>query len=97
MIQGLACNLESDAFKLLHKATLDVRGKSEPFSLCGSLPLVGDLKEAGFDVMVSVTTYQPLHMSGTHTFDCSRCVAMVTVMCIMETMSTAAYQPCRKQ
>ena len=67
MIQGLACNLESDAFKLLHKATLDVRGKSEPFSLCGSLPLVGDLKEAGFDVMVSVTTYQPLH-SVRHTY-----------------------------
>ena len=28
-------------------------GKSEPFSVTGSLPLVGDLQKAGFDVLVS--------------------------------------------
>ena len=32
-------------------------GESKPFSICGSLPLVGDLQKAGFDVQV-----QPLPM-----------------------------------
>jgi len=27
-------------------------GKSTPFSMCGSLPLVGDMQEAGFDIQV---------------------------------------------
>ena len=38
--------------KYLHDATMEELGKSEPFSMCGSLPLVGDMQEAGFDVQV---------------------------------------------
>ena len=37
----------------MHQATLDVMGKSEPYSICGGLPLVRDLQDAGFDVQVS--------------------------------------------
>ena len=44
--------MESPAFKYLHEATLEELGESTPFSMCGSLPLVGDMKEAGFDVQV---------------------------------------------
>ena len=51
--QGIACNLESPGFKFLHQATLEVLGESEPYSICGSLPLVRDLQDAGFDVQVS--------------------------------------------
>ena len=51
--QGIACNLESPGFKFLHQATLEVIGKSEPHSVCGGLPLVRDLQDAGFDVQVS--------------------------------------------
>ena len=29
-------------------------GESKPYSICGSLPLVGDLQEAGFDVQVGL-------------------------------------------
>lgn len=51
-IQGIACDLESDGFKHLHKSTEEVLGESKPYSDCGSLPLVGDLQKAGFDVQV---------------------------------------------
>ena len=45
--------MESAAFKYLHEATMEELGESTPFSMCGSLPLVGDMKEAGFDVQVT--------------------------------------------
>ena len=51
-MQGIACNMESPAFKYLHEATMEELGESKPFSMCGSLPLVGDMQEAGFDVQV---------------------------------------------
>ena len=50
--QGIACNLDSDGFKKLNEATKEVMGESKPYSITGSLPLVGDLQEAGFDIQV---------------------------------------------
>ena len=50
--QGIACNLDSDGFKKLNEATKEVMGECKPYSITGSLPLVGDLQEAGFDVQV---------------------------------------------
>ena len=50
--QGIAVNLDSPAFKHLNAATEDVLGESKPYSITGSLPLVGDLQEAGFDVQI---------------------------------------------
>jgi len=50
--QGIACDLDSPSFKNLDEATKEVLGESEPFSITGSLPLVKDLQEAGFDVQV---------------------------------------------
>ena len=43
--QCIACNLDSDAFKKLNEATKEVMGESKPYSITGSLPLVGDLQE----------------------------------------------------
>ena len=51
-LQGIACNLDSKGFQRLDEATRDVMGESKPYSICGSLPLVGDLQRAGFDVQV---------------------------------------------
>ena len=51
-MQGIACSLDSDGFKKLDEATREVVGESNPYSDCGSLPLVADLQEAGFDVQV---------------------------------------------
>ena len=51
-LQGIACNLDSVGFQRLDEATRDVMGESKPYSICGSLPLVGDLQRAGFDVQV---------------------------------------------
>lgn len=45
--------MESDSFKYLDSATREVLGESIPYSDCGSLPLVGDMQEAGFDIQVS--------------------------------------------
>ena len=50
--QGIACDIDSDAFKKLDEATRDVLGESHPYSITGSLPLVGDLQKAGFDIQV---------------------------------------------
>ena len=50
--QGIACKLDSKGFKHLCDATEEVMGVVEPYSITGSLPLVGDLQEAGFDVQV---------------------------------------------
>ena len=58
--QGIACNLDSPGFKFLHQATLEVIGKSEPHSVCGGLPLVRDLQDAGFDVQVSFFCSSPV-------------------------------------
>ena len=44
--------MDSSGFKNLHEATGEVLGESKPFSICGSLPLVGDLQKAGFDIQV---------------------------------------------
>lgn len=50
--KGIAVNLDSDAFKHLDDSTKSVLGESKPYSITGSLPLVGDLQEAGFDVQI---------------------------------------------
>ncbi|XP_051129764.1 acetylornithine deacetylase [Andrographis paniculata] len=47
---GIACDRDSRGYKMLAKATEEVIGKVEPFSITGSLPLVAKLKEEGFDV-----------------------------------------------
>ena len=46
-------DLDSPAFKHLNEATGEVLGESKPYSLTGSLPLVGDLQENGFDVQLT--------------------------------------------
>ena len=51
-LQGIACNLDSNAFKKLTEATKEVMGECKPYSITGSLPLVGDLQQAGFDVQL---------------------------------------------
>ena len=55
--QGIACDVTSEGHKHLHAATAEVLGESKPYSICGSLPLVGDLQEAGFDVQVRAYKY----------------------------------------
>ncbi len=52
LLQGIAVNLDSDAFKHLHASTGEVLGESKPYSITGSLPLVGDMQEAGYDVQI---------------------------------------------
>jgi acetylornithine deacetylase len=50
---GIACDLTSPGFKAINQATKEVIGSSVPYSLTGSLPLVFELQEAGFDLQVS--------------------------------------------
>jgi acetylornithine deacetylase len=51
-ITGIACNLESPAFKLMCDAIAEVKGKAEPYSLTGSLPLVHEMQSEGFDIQL---------------------------------------------
>lgn len=50
---GIACNLDSPGHKALDAAIAKVKGSSSSFSLTGSLPLVGDLQQEGFDVQIT--------------------------------------------
>jgi len=51
--KGIACKLESKGYDALCAATKKVLGEVKPYSICGSLPLVGDMQEAGYDLQLS--------------------------------------------
>lgn len=50
---GIACNLESPGYKALVKATKHVLGSVEPYSIGGSLPLVREMQDEGFDIQIA--------------------------------------------
>ncbi|CAK7356158.1 unnamed protein product [Dovyalis caffra] len=50
---GVACNLKSRGFEVLCKATEKVVGHVKPYSITGTLPLIRDLKDEGFDVQTA--------------------------------------------
>jgi acetylornithine deacetylase len=50
---GIACDLKSMGYKALVEATQKVLGSAKPYSIGGSLPLIRDLQDEGFDVMIS--------------------------------------------
>jgi acetylornithine deacetylase len=50
---GVACDLKSKGFEALVEATRDVLGTVKPYSINGSLPLIRELQEKGFDVQIS--------------------------------------------
>ncbi|XP_019190972.1 PREDICTED: acetylornithine deacetylase [Ipomoea nil] len=50
---GVACNLESRGFHVLCKATEETVGHVKPYSITGTLPLIRDLQDEGFDVQTS--------------------------------------------
>jgi len=51
-MSGVAVDLDSPGLQALKEATLEVQGECNPFSLTGSLPLIGELKEEGFDLQM---------------------------------------------
>jgi acetylornithine deacetylase len=50
---GVACKLDSKGFHALTEATRTVLGDCKPYSIGGSLPLIRDLQDQGFDVQIS--------------------------------------------
>ncbi|KAI5439548.1 hypothetical protein KIW84_025082 [Lathyrus oleraceus] len=50
VLPGVACDLNSRGFHVLCKATEEVVGHVKPFSVTGSLPLIRELQDEGFDV-----------------------------------------------
>ncbi|EFJ21664.1 hypothetical protein SELMODRAFT_106336 [Selaginella moellendorffii] len=53
MMSGVACNLDSPGFHALSKATEEVVGVVKPYSITGSLPLIRELQDEGFDVQTA--------------------------------------------
>jgi len=51
--KGIACKLDSVGFEALCQATRSVIGEAKPYSVCGSLPLVGDMQEMGYDLQLA--------------------------------------------
>ncbi|XP_055821086.1 acetylornithine deacetylase-like [Solanum dulcamara] len=50
---GIACDLNSLGYRVLAKATKEVVGYLKPYSITGSLPLVRDLQDKGYDVQTT--------------------------------------------
>lgn len=50
---GIACTLGTEGNVALVEATREVIGQVKPYSITGSLPLVRDLQDWGFDVQIS--------------------------------------------
>jgi hypothetical protein len=50
---GVACNLESIGYKALVQATKEHLGDAKPYSIGGSLPLIRELHDDGFDVQIA--------------------------------------------
>ncbi|KAL6911756.1 hypothetical protein ACP4OV_000561 [Aristida adscensionis] len=53
IMNGVACNLESRGFQALCKATEEIVGHVQPYSITGSLPLIRELQDEGFDVQTA--------------------------------------------
>jgi acetylornithine deacetylase len=51
--KGIACKIDGVGYKALSAATKEVIGECKPFSLTGSLPLVADLQDAGYDLQIA--------------------------------------------
>lgn len=51
-MEGVACDLKSPGFFALRDSIKEARGTATPFSITGSLPLVADLRRAGFDLQI---------------------------------------------
>lgn len=51
-LEGVACRLDSQGFIALRDAIETVKGEVFPYSICGSLPLVREMKDAGFDIQI---------------------------------------------
>jgi acetylornithine deacetylase len=52
-MEGVACNLKSPGYAAICEALNKVTGKVEPFSLTGSLPIIRNLFNAGYDVQIT--------------------------------------------
>ena len=52
-MEGIACNLDSPGLKALIDATAQVKGEAKPYSITGSLPLVREMQNAGFDIQIT--------------------------------------------
>ena len=52
LLTGIACDLSSPAFEKMCDAIKEVKGKAEPYSLTGSLPLVNEMQSEGFDIQL---------------------------------------------
>uniref|UniRef100_A0A6V7QVT8 Peptidase M20 dimerisation domain-containing protein n=1 Tax=Ananas comosus var. bracteatus TaxID=296719 RepID=A0A6V7QVT8_ANACO len=53
IIAGIACNLDSRGYQVLYEATKEVIGCVKPYADTGTLPLVRDLQDQGFDVQLT--------------------------------------------
>ncbi|XP_043718380.1 acetylornithine deacetylase-like [Telopea speciosissima] len=53
IMSGVACDLDSRGFHVLCKATEEVVGYVKPYSITGSLPLIRELQDEGFDVQTA--------------------------------------------
>jgi acetylornithine deacetylase len=51
--KGIACDINSPGFTAFHEATKSVIGESNPYSIGGSLPLVWELQQEGYDLQIA--------------------------------------------
>eukprot|EP00592_Proboscia_alata_P006087 CAMPEP_0194354438 /NCGR_PEP_ID=MMETSP0174-20130528/2601_1 /TAXON_ID=216777 /ORGANISM="Proboscia alata, Strain PI-D3" /LENGTH=457 /DNA_ID=CAMNT_0039123395 /DNA_START=71 /DNA_END=1444 /DNA_ORIENTATION=- len=53
LMEGIACDLTSTGLEALTQATKEVKGSVKPYAITGSLPLVRQMQNAGFDIQIT--------------------------------------------
>jgi len=101
---GVACDMESYGYRALCDSIYEVTGQCKPFALTGSLPIIADLKEQGYDVQITgfgafeVSFARAYACHFTHA--CSRCSRLAVAhgcewLCVPLSSLIAAVAACR--
>jgi len=52
-LEGIACDLNSAGLKAISDSTQEVKGECKPYAITGSLPLVRQMQDSGFDIQIT--------------------------------------------
>lgn len=52
-MEGIACDLKSPGLQALIDSINEVKGEAKPYSISGSLPLVREMQDQGFDIQIT--------------------------------------------
>ena len=80
---GVACDIHSDGYKVLEKATTQIVGSCVATSTCGALPLVDKLLLDGYDVQIAGYGVEEVYHAANEYCNLSDMVQGFDIFCMM--------------